>query len=267
MTQKISKTQELLRQLKPSAKIANSRNNILKLYGNKVYLNSGDEFKLELYNPKTKPVLAKIYLNGTLISETGILLRPGERVWLDRYIDIAKKFLFETYEVGLSESDKAAIADNGKVKVEFYDEYVTHPYYYGTTITSTNLGNTVIANRNLYNINYTNNASDIIGSNTCYNLTDLNISAEHIKSSTSVLSNSAKQETGRISEGDVSQQSFKTVRGNFNSWVSTTVEYQILPLSQKQEVYASEIRSYCTTCGARKKKTQWKHCPDCGTKF
>jgi hypothetical protein len=63
-----------------------------------VYLNDGDEFEIELYNPTQNKVLAKIEMNGNSIGN-GIILRPGERVFLERYLDVAKKFLFETYVV------------------------------------------------------------------------------------------------------------------------------------------------------------------------
>ena len=66
----------------------------------KVFLTDGDEFEIELFNPTQNKVLAKIELNGKSIG-SGIILRPGERVFLERYLDEAKKFLFETYvEIG-----------------------------------------------------------------------------------------------------------------------------------------------------------------------
>lgn len=84
------------------------------------YLQKGQEFQLELFNPTTNSILAKIFLNGNAISQGGLVLRPGERVFLDRYIDVAKKFLFDTYEVGNTSEIKKAIEDNGDFKVEFY---------------------------------------------------------------------------------------------------------------------------------------------------
>jgi hypothetical protein len=48
-----------------------------------VYLNDGDEFEIELYNPTQNKVLAKIEMNGNSIGN-GIILRPGERVFLER---------------------------------------------------------------------------------------------------------------------------------------------------------------------------------------
>ena len=84
----------------------------LKQHIDTVYLNNGDEFEIELYNPTSNKVLAKIELNGKSIGN-GIILRPGERVFLERYLDEAKKFLFETYVVnGNNQEVKNAIANN-----------------------------------------------------------------------------------------------------------------------------------------------------------
>ena len=103
----------------------------MKQFDKSVYLNDGDEFEIELFNPTTNKVLAEIELNGVSIG-AGIVLRPGERVFLERYIETARKFLFETYNVSGSNADvKAAIALNGNVSVKFYAESI--PVVYRST--------------------------------------------------------------------------------------------------------------------------------------
>ncbi len=111
----------------------------LKQHIDTVYLNDGDEFEIELYNPTQNKVLAKIEMNGNSIGN-GIILRPGERVFLERYLDEAKKFLFETYVVnGNNEEVQQAIANNGDVVVKFYNEVVIPTYYNsGNTLTINN---------------------------------------------------------------------------------------------------------------------------------
>ena len=84
----------------PTANLAINKNR-LKVYNQNskqptYYLKDGTEFQIELFNPKTEPILAKIEINGKLISQSGLILNPGQRVFLDRYIDIAKKFKFES---------------------------------------------------------------------------------------------------------------------------------------------------------------------------
>ena len=79
----------------PCAYITKDRKR-LKQFGQNVYLNNGDEFELELFNPSTTTVLAKIKLDGSYISGGGIVLKPGQRVFLERYLDDPRKFKFES---------------------------------------------------------------------------------------------------------------------------------------------------------------------------
>ena len=110
----------------PTANLAVNKSRI-KLYNKQgemptYYLQSGQEFQIELFNPTTDVVLAKITLNGNPISQGGLVLNPGQRVFLERYLDIAKKFLFDTYEVANTKEVQKAIENNGDFKVEFFRE-------------------------------------------------------------------------------------------------------------------------------------------------
>ena len=110
----------------PQANIAINKSRI-KLYGKTsktptYYLKKGQEFEIELFNPTKDTIMAKISLNGKPIAQGGLVLKPGVRVFLDRYIDVARKFKFDTYEVGNTAAVKKAIEDNGDFKVEFFRE-------------------------------------------------------------------------------------------------------------------------------------------------
>src|SRR4051812_2130373 len=88
--------------------------NRLKQNGNHVYLDNNEEFEIELFNPRTVTVMAKIKINGQLIPGGGLVLKPGQRYFLDRYLDRAKKFLFSTYEIDGGDAQAvAATALNG----------------------------------------------------------------------------------------------------------------------------------------------------------
>ena len=116
----------------------------VKQYNNTtVYLNNGDEFEIELFNPTPNKVMAKIDLNGVSIGP-GIVLNPGQRHFLERYVNEAKKFLYMTYEVDGGNADvQRAIANNGDVSIKFYVETpppspiltYTHPWWYTTIAT------------------------------------------------------------------------------------------------------------------------------------
>jgi hypothetical protein len=245
----------------PTANIAVNRNR-LKSYDDKVYLKNGTHFEIELFNPKSISVLAKIYLDGKAISSTGIIIKPGQRVFLERWIDEPKKFLFETYEVEGSTEAKIAIKENGKVFVEFYDGHqitslssFSYPSINTASITTDNGGTWTTSPSTIYcgpslHTNYSMNI--IIGSANTKTSSNLAIPASI--------------ETGRSEKGEPSHQKFSQSNDSFNSWISTSVNIQILPESRKP-VEVKEIRNYCCECGTRIKKSNWKFCPNCGTKI
>ena len=75
----------------PSAHITTGKQR-LKQNGSNVYLKDGEEFEVEIFNPKSNSVLAKIKINGNYLSGGGIIVRPGQRVFLERYLNEARKF-------------------------------------------------------------------------------------------------------------------------------------------------------------------------------
>jgi hypothetical protein len=228
----------------------------MKQYDNKVYLKSGTHFEIELYNPKKSKVLAKIYIDEKLISSTGIVVKPGQRVYLERWIDEPKKFLFETYDVDDSKESREATSENGRVKVEFYDEFVNLKGGFNTTWTYDSSGGPVYGGSTVNTIYYSSNQA--VG----FSLNDV-IGANSSIVSTSI---AGSFETGRTEKGEGSEQTFGQDTSDYNLWVSSSVFIRILPESRKP-IIAGEIRNYCTDCGSRIKKASWKFCPSCGTKI
>ncbi len=241
--------------LSPTAHIAVNRNR-MKQYDNKVYLKDGTHFEIELYNPKKSKVLAKIYIDEKLISSTGIVVKPGQRVFLERWIDEPKKFIFETYEVENSAESKEATRENGRVKIEFYDEFIKLTGGFNTTWTHDSYppfgGSTV-------NTVYYSNSNPTLG----FSLND--VIGANSSMVTSSMPIAGSLETGRTEKGESSDQEFGQDNPEYNFWASNSVFIRILPESKKP-VDLKEIRNYCTDCGSRLKKSSWKFCPNCGTK-
>jgi hypothetical protein len=231
----------------------------VKEYGSNVYLRDGQKFEIELHNPHTYKVLAKIKLNGYYISTSGLVLNPGQRVFLERFIDKDESFIFSTYDVDGTPESKAAIAYNGDVEVEYYAQYIpsnlslgnwntgqTYTYFNGKT--TTDLNNTFYCSSNISN---TAGISSVTQDSFSFNAS--NTLSEPV-------------ETGRIDGGKKTGQKFGTSNDSFNSWVFETKKMKIMPISAKP-VEVSELRNYCTNCGTRAKKASWKFCPSCGTKM
>ena len=247
----------------------------VKQYNDVIYLKDGDEFELELFNPTSKKVLAKIKLNDQDLG-SGIVLRPGERVFLERYINEARKFIFETYDVDKSDQNvQRAIQGNGKVEVDFYQEDVnpgniiygnntyTYPnppywtnepsFYYGTSDVTICGGQSTFTTSNSMNLGSDLNIGNASGGTK---------SMDH-----SLVQCSANiQETGRVEKGDHSGQQLEYDSTKFHSWPSWSSKWTILPKSQKAFV-KEELKVFCTCCGAQRKKHSHKFCPNCGDKF
>lgn len=100
--------------------IAVNKNRLKEYSGGNIYLPDNSNFQIELFNGKKSVYGAEIFVNGEKISDSKLMLRPGERVFLDRFLDRNRKFLFETYNVGNNKKSKSAIKNNGKVMVRFY---------------------------------------------------------------------------------------------------------------------------------------------------
>ncbi len=249
----------------------------VKQYNDVIYLKDGDEFELELFNPTSKKVLAKIKLNDQDLG-SGIVLRPGERVFLERYLNEARKFIFETYEVDKSDQNvQRAIQGNGKVEVDFFQEDVNpgNIVYGNNTYTYPNPPNWNPPNwTNEPSFYYSDNSGHCGGGQSlttnCMSMSSgINIgSAEGSKSiDRSLVQCSANfQETGRVEKGDHSAQQLESDSTNFNSWPSWSSKWTIMPKSQKAFV-KEDLGIFCTGCGAKRKKPSHKFCPSCGNKF
>ena len=94
---------------KPTAHITKKKSRLKVYNGHIVFLNDKDNFEFEIHNPKQKSVLCKIKLNGEYISTSGVVLRPGQRVFLERFLDTNNKFEFSTYEVKDTSANRTAI--------------------------------------------------------------------------------------------------------------------------------------------------------------
>ena len=110
---------------KDYAKLAINKS-LLKEYNNSderiVYLEDGTEFQIQLFNPLSVTIGADISINDIYLSNR-LIIKPGERIWLERYLDSPNKFIFSTYTVNGNNSEvKEAIKNNGIIKIKFYKE-------------------------------------------------------------------------------------------------------------------------------------------------
>lgn len=256
-------------------------------YGRTVYLDKDSEFQIKLFNPTTDTVAAEVFVNGKSLGEK-IIIRPGQLIWLERYLDEAKKFRFDTYEVEANvEEVKQAIKNNGNIKVKFYKEkqhynwiedFIHYPYYGKVAINSTpnwNENDIRCSTNDLTGTTLTSNIATMdsysCNYSTTYNIDGTIDTAAASYSSTPNSNGNSKgisqpTETGRVEKGGYSNQRFTTIDLDIESWPFATEDIKILPKSQKP-VYKEDLEKiYCPECG-RKVKTKFKYCPFCGEKL
>ena len=268
------------------AKIAVNKS-LLKEYSSSkyqrvVYLNDGDEFQIQLFNPEQHPIAAKIHLNGEELSDM-LVLRPGERIWLERYLDQARKFKFSTYEIEDSYEAKKAASLNGEVKVQFYR--VKTPRQNGVINISSpisTIGSPISIYYNAINggsyqekdfsepvspsvPNVVNLASSDMSKETCYTSSYSSDTGYNFYVSSATTEAEPSIETGRVEQGGYSNQKFSYVNYDFENWPFRTESISILPLSRKPVTASDLKKKYCSNCG-RKLSPKHKFCPYCGTK-
>lgn len=266
----------------PEAFVAKGRQRV-KQYGNTVYLRNGEEFEIELFNPLQTKVLAKIKLNGKYISSSGIVLRPGERVFLERYLDEARKFQFETYEVnGADPNVKEAIRNNGDLEVEFYGEDTSLPLsgwtvtynpsyqqqpswtYYGGSVTPT-ITYTSSHTAGCKGANGPAGSAGVRGNAGVQSAMFMSCDLGNAELSFAGVPEQPI-ETGRVEKGDYSNQAFTADTTTFHSYYTWKSTWKILPESQRP-IMKENLVVYCSNCGAKRKKPAHKFCPNCGNQF
>jgi Flp pilus assembly protein TadG len=252
---------------KPTAHITNKKSRLKVYNGHIVFLKDKDNFEFELHNPKQKSVLVKVKLNGEYISTSGIVLKPGQRVFLERFLDSNNKFEFSTYEVKDTSENRSAIDLNGDVRIEFYDEQTSRNNF--ALSSGTIYGNGLVygSRSNDYIPPFGTTISTTGGVGYSTTTSTYNTSNATFTSSVdmNVLRSKKSIETGRVEKGDTSKQSFTNSYQDFNYYTSHEVNFKIQPSSTKNKT-TEDIRQYCTECGT-KTKTNFKFCPSCGNKL
>lgn len=236
-----------------------------------VYMNNNQEFMIHFFNGTTETIGAKLYINNKS-DDIYLILKPGERVWLERFLSEKvsnRKFKFSTYFVENNKEVNNAIRNNGEVQVQFFklantyntSPYITwgnintypsqpiQPYFYQSSVNNSN---------SILNIS---NSGSYTGK--IYIAPGSSITSGSILTAQNYDSDKKLKETGIIEEGNISnQQISKVYNYDFDYNPIKTVKFKILPIS---ELKNEDIKKYCTNCG-KKLNTKFKFCPTCGTK-
>lgn len=242
----------------------------------KVFLANNTEFQIELFNPTQDVFLAKIKFNGKDTNNSGIVLFPGQRIYLDRYLNKDNKLKFTTYYVSNDSVSKKAIENNGIVDISFYKEQtialqpLIYNNFYSQKLnlcdwTTTNISTNPIGEKGTIGSQGTNGISGNIGndiSQNCYCYSSINPQYSNFVTCANNI------ETGRISEGSLSSQKFVNIDKEFSNIISKKITIKLLPESQKACTLDDIMRhrKYCSNCG-KKVSPKDKYCSNCGKKL
>ena len=220
------------------------KKNSIKKYQDNVYLKNKQEFEILLRNNTSDVVMATIKINGKEVSNTGLVLKPGQKVYLERFLDLNKKFLYEIYTVDNTSMAKEAIKQNGNIEISFFKERIIKP---------------IVTYRHPQFNNYNSQTA------TGYNAFVFGTNAP-INNSYTYNTSGKSLDTGRVEMGSTSNQSFTDYVGEFESYPSQVISLKILPHSLKP-LEVKDLAEYCTECGTKNRKGNYKFCPKCGTKY
>jgi hypothetical protein len=258
-----------------------------------IYLPNQTNFEIELFNPTEKRVGVKFYFNG-ISNQRLLIIRPGERMFLDRHLEDNKKLFFDVYDVSLTNKEvEKAIQKNGDIRIEFHNEkekrsgifyeiykqpvYPVYPYPYNPF----NPPTIPLVNPIWYTTSSNHNTSDVSSSFYCstteaastnlsYKMTSniTSASGEYTVSDDFDSKYKKSIETGRIEKGEESSQKFRDTEFESECLPVKTFEYKLLTVSQK-ELTSDDLKKskmFCTNCGKKINKTD-KFCSNCGKKL
>jgi hypothetical protein len=230
--------------------------NRLKIYeDNKYYLSNGTNFEIELVNNDNKKYLVEIYLNEQSIGS--IIIGANSHNYLERYIDNNRKFQLNTFDIDDVDETKEAQERNGSIQIYFYPQIsLNHPSFEGRISSTNNLR--INDTPRLYNLHEITTGSPVIN---YYSTTSDSLKSCYYNTITSC---SSSIETGRINEGENSNQTFTYSSDKFEDRSTHSLDYQILPISLKPY---EGIKTYCSECGTKIRHKNWKYCINCGTKL
>lgn len=98
-----------------------SKKSRIRVYNNNTcYLQPGQQFEIQFNNNTEYYYLAMINLNGKEISKSGLVIRPYQHIYLDRYLDENCRFLFSNIQI--SKNNSKAARKLGQVKITFYKQ-------------------------------------------------------------------------------------------------------------------------------------------------
>lgn len=246
---------------------------ILREFKGQVYLPFGSEYSLYLKNLNSVRALARIWIDGQLVTDGVDLIVPANgHIDLERFIrngnlNNGNKFKF-IERSGAVEKFRGVGAEDGLIRIEFKFEKF-QPVYHWTIIPCYHNIFTTGSGTPYRTINHDNTSistKELISD--CCESFSLNNSINCSNTSSEATLSKSVNEAGFTAAGSASAQKFAV-----GSWFPTEDETHVIVLkllgqTEKAEVVQRpvtvKVAQKCTSCG-RKNKATAKFCAECGT--
>ena len=231
--------------------------------GDTVYLPFGAEYEIRLKNlDASRRACAKIYIDGTLATQSGVIIRPNQTLDLERYIgdclDQGNRFKFIERTERI-EQHRGIDVEDGLIRIEFQFEAEPRANFGSWHSTPWHATQPYDGRRNVWRgASYTKGA----GGTDCDHY-----SATNITCSTAATNSASVNDAGITVPGSISSQSF----GQVYDFVPVSPTYSMVlrllgktvntPVSKPVTV---KTKPKCVTCG-HTNRSGAKFCSECGT--
>jgi hypothetical protein len=260
--------------------IRNSHKQILREFGERIYLPFYSDYSLFLKNLRSQRAVVKITIDGTdILGGSSLVIAGNDSLDLERFIEhgnllAGNKFKFAPIK---GNAQDPSSPENGIISVSVQWElsytltisdgttfpYPSQsipwygPYFYTATPAPTKIQSDLIycAGRGISNPQFIGGANVINNTMSCSNVSTGNLSAQATPTS----------QRGVTVSGSHSDQSFSTTATNILSPEIVILRLQLLAPEEEQKTVENTKTKYCVQCG-KKIKGDFKFCPKCGAK-
>ena len=236
---------------------------ILREFGEKVYMPFGKEYSILLKNINSQKAVVDIWIDGTKVTSSGLVLNPNSEFELERFIENLNagnrfKFIERTSKV---ESNRGIMLEDGLIKIEFRFEkkpVFYKPYDYERTTLRSD------GSDGYYSKQVTNSYTMDAELPECMNTSEVVCRAANNEIKTSVPLN----DKGITVKGSISEQKFNLTTVSELESERHTIVFQLVGKTddntQLSKPVTVKMKPKCITCGKVNKATS-KFCSDCGT--
>jgi hypothetical protein len=244
--------------------LKNSQGQILREFGNKVYLPFYEEYKIFLKNLRSQRAVVSLKIDGTdILGGNRLVIYGNDSIDLERFLEknnllTGRRFKFAPVEGNAQDPNSS---ENGIVEATI--QWEAFPQITWTYSPPSGTGHYQFSTTPMYTPHYETlcGTAGTIGTINAKRMSSVSNMASFVNLERHI--NSSQK--GVTVEGGISNQAFSPTIVSCLGPEITTIRLQILVPEQTETTVATTKKVYCINCG-KKLKNNYKFCPRCGTK-